>query len=152
MNRVPPVWRVALVEDNHQTREFLESCIQGDRHLSLVASFATLQPAQAWFLDHEADLLLVDLGLPDGSGLSRYNLFTPQDFVTILNKMKNEFGMERIKNIFPTGGAGTISSYYKVVLMIMRCRCNNASNILSWIVSCRGCIPMPCCSGVFWII
>jgi D-alanyl-D-alanine carboxypeptidase/D-alanyl-D-alanine-endopeptidase (penicillin-binding protein 4) len=49
----------------------------------------------------------------DGSGLSRYNLFTPQDLVTILNKMKNEFGMERIKEIFPTGGEGTISSYYK---------------------------------------
>ena len=49
----------------------------------------------------------------DGSGLSRYNLFTPQDFVAILNKMKNEFGMERIKNILPTGGEGTISSYYK---------------------------------------
>jgi len=49
----------------------------------------------------------------DGSGLSRYNLFTPQDFVSILNKMKNEFGMERIKVIFPTGGEGTISSYYK---------------------------------------
>lgn len=49
----------------------------------------------------------------DGSGLSRYNLFTPQDFVAILNKMKNEFGMERIKEIFPTGGEGTISSYYQ---------------------------------------
>ena len=49
----------------------------------------------------------------DGSGLSRYNLFTPQDFVAILNKMKNEFGMERVKVIFPTGGEGTISSYYK---------------------------------------
>ena len=49
----------------------------------------------------------------DGSGLSRYNLFTPQDFISILNKMKNEFGMERIKVIFPTGGEGTISSYYK---------------------------------------
>lgn len=49
----------------------------------------------------------------DGSGLSRYNLFTPQDFVAILNKMKNEFGMERIKVILPTGGEGTISSYYK---------------------------------------
>jgi len=49
----------------------------------------------------------------DGSGLSRYNLFTPQDFVAILNKMKNEFGMERIKTIFPTGGEGTISAYYK---------------------------------------
>jgi serine-type D-Ala-D-Ala carboxypeptidase/endopeptidase (penicillin-binding protein 4) len=49
----------------------------------------------------------------DGSGLSRYNLFTPQDFVFILNKMKNEFGMSRIKEIFPTGGEGTFSSYYK---------------------------------------
>ncbi|HUC83452.1 MAG TPA: D-alanyl-D-alanine carboxypeptidase [Flavisolibacter sp.] len=49
----------------------------------------------------------------DGSGLSRYNLFTPQDFVVILNKMKNEFGMARIKEIFPTGGEGTLSSYYK---------------------------------------
>ncbi|MEJ0106641.1 MAG: D-alanyl-D-alanine carboxypeptidase [Bacteroidota bacterium] len=49
----------------------------------------------------------------DGSGLSRYNSFTPQDFVSILNKMKNEFGMERIKVIFPTGGTGTISNYYK---------------------------------------
>lgn len=49
----------------------------------------------------------------DGSGLSRYNLFSPQDFVAILNKMKNEFGMDRIKEIFPTGGEGTISNYYK---------------------------------------
>jgi serine-type D-Ala-D-Ala carboxypeptidase/endopeptidase (penicillin-binding protein 4) len=52
-------------------------------------------------------------GWADGSGLSRYNLFTPQDFVTILDKMKKEFGMERIKTIFPTGGEGTLSNYYK---------------------------------------
>lgn len=49
----------------------------------------------------------------DGCGLSRYDLFTPQDFVAILNKIKNEFGMDRIKNILATGGEGTISSYYK---------------------------------------
>jgi D-alanyl-D-alanine carboxypeptidase/D-alanyl-D-alanine-endopeptidase (penicillin-binding protein 4) len=49
----------------------------------------------------------------DGSGLSRYNLFTPQSFVYILGKMKNEFGWNRMKNILPTGGEGTISSYYK---------------------------------------
>ncbi len=52
-------------------------------------------------------------GWADGSGLSRYNLFTPQDFVTILNKMQNEFGMERIKKIFSTGGIGTLGKYYK---------------------------------------
>ncbi len=48
----------------------------------------------------------------DGSGLSRYNLFTPQSFVYILNKMKNEFGFERIKNILATGGTGTLRDYY----------------------------------------
>jgi D-alanyl-D-alanine carboxypeptidase/D-alanyl-D-alanine-endopeptidase (penicillin-binding protein 4) len=49
----------------------------------------------------------------DGSGLSRYNLFTPQDLVAILNKMQQEFGMDRVKRLFPTGGQGTISSYYR---------------------------------------
>ena len=49
----------------------------------------------------------------DGSGLSRYNLFTPLDIVFILNKMRNEFGMERVKTIFPTGGEGTLTNYYK---------------------------------------
>jgi len=49
----------------------------------------------------------------DGSGLSRYNLFSPQDFVTILNKMRTEFGMERIKNILATGNTGTLTNYYK---------------------------------------
>lgn len=49
----------------------------------------------------------------DGSGLSRYNLFTPRDFVWILQKMKNEFGIERLKNILPTGGTGTLKNYYK---------------------------------------
>jgi len=49
----------------------------------------------------------------DGSGLSRYNLFSPRDMIAILDKMRNEFGMERIRVIFPTGGEGTISNYYK---------------------------------------
>ncbi|MFT3826559.1 MAG: D-alanyl-D-alanine carboxypeptidase [Chitinophagaceae bacterium] len=49
----------------------------------------------------------------DGSGLSRFNLFTPQDFVTILLKMQQEIGMDRIKKVFPTGGCGTLASYYK---------------------------------------
>jgi serine-type D-Ala-D-Ala carboxypeptidase/endopeptidase (penicillin-binding protein 4) len=48
----------------------------------------------------------------DGSGLSRYNLFTPQDFVTLLVKFKNEFGMDRMKRILPTGGTGTLKNSY----------------------------------------
>ena len=48
----------------------------------------------------------------DGSGLSRYNLFTPQSFVWVLNKLKNEFGLERIKNLLPTGGEGTLRNMF----------------------------------------
>jgi D-alanyl-D-alanine carboxypeptidase/D-alanyl-D-alanine-endopeptidase (penicillin-binding protein 4) len=48
----------------------------------------------------------------DGSGLSRYNLFTPQDFVFTLNKMKADFGMDRIKTILPTGDEGTLEGRF----------------------------------------
>jgi D-alanyl-D-alanine carboxypeptidase/D-alanyl-D-alanine-endopeptidase (penicillin-binding protein 4) len=49
----------------------------------------------------------------DGSGLSRYNLFTPQDLVFVLRNIKDAFGMNRIKAIFPTAGSGTLRNYFK---------------------------------------
>lgn len=65
-------------------------------------------------------LLSNDLkGLPhppqweDGSGLSRYNLFTPRDFVSVLTLIKQQFPQERLWEIFPTGGKGTLRNYYK---------------------------------------
>ncbi len=49
----------------------------------------------------------------DGSGLSRYNLFTPRDFVTVLSQLYKEFPTARLFDIFPTGGKGTLKNYYK---------------------------------------
>ena len=50
----------------------------------------------------------------DGSGLSRYNLFTPFSFVQVLEKMYNEFPENRLQSIFPVGGkTGTIKNRYK---------------------------------------
>ena len=49
----------------------------------------------------------------DGSGLSRYNLISPQDFVFVLEKMKNEFAWNRITTILPTGDDGTLGGLYK---------------------------------------
>ncbi|WP_290868835.1 response regulator transcription factor [Aquabacterium sp.] len=73
-----PIWRVVLVEDNHQIRHDLEACVQAHPQLELAASFATLASAQAWFSEQGADLLLVDLGLPDGSGLSLMRAVHPR--------------------------------------------------------------------------
>ncbi|MBL0881897.1 MAG: D-alanyl-D-alanine carboxypeptidase/D-alanyl-D-alanine-endopeptidase [Chitinophagaceae bacterium] len=49
----------------------------------------------------------------DGSGLSRYNLFTPRHFISLLQKMKAEFSWDRITTILPTGGTGTLNNFYK---------------------------------------
>ncbi len=49
----------------------------------------------------------------DGSGLSRFNLFSPRDFVSVLIKLKNLCGMDRMEKILPTGGSGTLKNYYR---------------------------------------
>ncbi len=50
----------------------------------------------------------------DGSGLSRYNLFTPRTVIKVLEKLHREVSQERLFRIFPTGGeTGTIRSWYK---------------------------------------
>lgn len=49
----------------------------------------------------------------DASGLSRYNLFTPNDFVWLLKKMSDEFLQTRIESILATGNTGTLTNYYK---------------------------------------
>jgi len=49
----------------------------------------------------------------DGSGLSRFNLNTPENYVALLKKMENDFSITRIKNVFAQGGKTSLSSYYK---------------------------------------
>ncbi|MBW8686169.1 D-alanyl-D-alanine carboxypeptidase/D-alanyl-D-alanine-endopeptidase [Chitinophaga rhizophila] len=49
----------------------------------------------------------------DGSGLSRYNLFTPRDFVSVLSDMYKTYPTERLYTLFPTGGKGTMKNYYR---------------------------------------
>jgi D-alanyl-D-alanine carboxypeptidase/D-alanyl-D-alanine-endopeptidase (penicillin-binding protein 4) len=48
----------------------------------------------------------------DGSGLSRYNLFSPNDEIYILDKLIREFGTDRLEQIFPTGGEGTMKNLF----------------------------------------
>lgn len=49
----------------------------------------------------------------DGSGLSRYNLFSPISFVDILTKMYKKIPQERLFQFFPIGGkSGTLRRWY----------------------------------------
>ena len=67
--------------------------------------------------NHVLDSLLQDLKQQprwvDGSGLSRYNLFTPESMVYVLHKMYREIERERLFNFFPAGGiSGTLENWY----------------------------------------
>lgn len=50
----------------------------------------------------------------DGSGLSRYNLFTPSSMVYVLNELRNKLPEKKLYDIFPTGGqSGTLEHFFK---------------------------------------
>ena len=63
------------------------------------------------------DSLLTNIKQPprwvDGSGLSRYNLFTPESLVEVLNRMYEEIPRKRLFEIFAVGGqSGTLEDWY----------------------------------------
>lgn len=66
---------------------------------------------------HILENQLKDLKQPprwvDGSGLSRYNLFSPISFVEVLTKLYKITPQDRLFNLFPVGGEfGTIKNWY----------------------------------------
>lgn len=65
------MWQVLIVEDDPQMRDFFAASVARCASLALAASLGTVAEARAWLDDpaHAADVLLTDLGLPDGSGL-----------------------------------------------------------------------------------
>ncbi|OGB30647.1 MAG: DNA-binding response regulator [Burkholderiales bacterium RIFCSPLOWO2_12_FULL_61_40] len=65
------MWRVLVVEDDPQMRDFFSDSVSRCAQLQLAASVGTVTEAKTW-LDEDTspvDVLLTDLGLPDGSGL-----------------------------------------------------------------------------------
>lgn len=67
---LPTLTRVLIVEDDPQTRDFFEQSVLGCTALTLAASVGSVQAALDWLTQHTLDVLLTDLGLPDGSGLA----------------------------------------------------------------------------------
>ena len=61
-------YRIMLVEDDDDVRERLAQLIEQQDSLELLAASATYHDGLTQLLEQRPDILLTDLGLPDGSG------------------------------------------------------------------------------------
>src|ERR1039457_1094331 len=68
-SRLPLPTSVMIVEDDAVTRRSLSLAIESEPSVKLVAAFDSVKPALAWLETQAVDILLTDLGLPDGSGI-----------------------------------------------------------------------------------
>ena len=75
---MPPV-SVLLVEDEPVTRSHLAASVRSHEGLRLAAEAATLAEALVALEEHRPQVALVDLGLPDGSGLALIRAAAAQD-------------------------------------------------------------------------
>lgn len=64
--QLPGKPQILHVEDSRDLGRVVEVLLSGDAQVHTVGS---LQAARAWLADHHPDLVLLDLALPDGSGL-----------------------------------------------------------------------------------
>lgn len=99
--------RMMLVSDNFLAEQIL---IMASSTLSDTLSSRKMRD---FVLEHQLKDLKQKPRWVDGSGLSRYNLFTPTSFVQVLTKLYTEIPKERLFNLFPVGGeSGTLKNYY----------------------------------------
>lgn len=71
MHSIQPRHRpaVVVIEDDRRTRQRICDAINAHDDLLLAASFGEALPAMTWIAHNPVDILLTDLGLPDGSGI-----------------------------------------------------------------------------------
>lgn len=98
-----------LRSDNFFAEQLLEMCSY------LQFDTISTEKITSYMLDNKLADLPDKPAWVDGSGLSRFNLFTPRDLVAVLGKLYREFPKERLFHIFETGGEGTLTNHYQTL-------------------------------------
>jgi len=106
---VDSVYKVMMQEsDNFLAEQLLLQCSQ------TISDSLLVQPTIQFMQRNHFSDLPDKLKWVDGSGLSRYNLFTPRSIVGVWQKIYNKVPAERLLPLLATGGVnGTVKNWYK---------------------------------------
>lgn len=106
---VDSVYKVMMQEsDNFLAEQLLLICS------ATLSDSLSIQPAMRLMQQSYLSDLPDKLRWVDGSGLSRYNLFTPRSIVAVWRKIYQKVPKERLFPLLATGGVnGTVSNWYK---------------------------------------
>lgn len=99
--------RMMLVSDNFLAEQLMLLVS------SSISDTLNFKKAKDYVLTHQLSDLKQPPNWVDGSGLSRYNLFTPGSMVDVLYKMYTTIPKEKLFGFFPAGGeSGTLKNRY----------------------------------------
>jgi DNA-binding NarL/FixJ family response regulator len=90
--------RVMLVEDHPDFRALMEVLLNGQSDIKLVAQAGSLAEARAQAATFELDVVVLDLGLPDGNGedlIADFRRSNPDVGVLILSATLDPAGVEK---------------------------------------------------------
>jgi DNA-binding NarL/FixJ family response regulator len=94
--------RVMLVEDHADFRALMEVLLNGQSDINLVAQAGSLAEARAQAARFELDVVVLDLGLPDGHGvdlIADFRRSNPDVGVMILSASLDPAGIEKAKRL-----------------------------------------------------
>lgn len=100
--------KVLIVEDNAVTQRALCLSIEKEPALVVLDALASVQAAMTWLADHAVDILLVDLGLPDGSGIDVIKYCTQQHPNCNIMVLTTSSDQDSILDSIEAGAAGYI--------------------------------------------
>lgn len=103
------VYKVMMQEsDNFLAEQLLLQCSQ------TISDSLIVEPAIQFMQRNHFSDLPDKLKWVDGSGLSRYNLFTPRSIATVWKKVYGKIPAQRLLPLLATGGVnGTVKNWYK---------------------------------------
>jgi DNA-binding NarL/FixJ family response regulator len=100
--------RVALLEDDLENRERLTDLLTTSDAYELIGVYQTLQAARDALGRLTADIFLVDLGLPDGSGIDLIQQIRVQNLDTLSLVISGFHDEHRVFEALETGARGYI--------------------------------------------